>query len=591
MILLIPVCLRAQPKTEVSAYIVDSLLNVVFTDQILDSERKSNLVDSAFHLALQHEDICRQVIARIRQATHLDNMGMADSALTQLYWASQSYRADCDSILLMELYGNLTNVFLSLEELNRVDSVSHIALTLWNHRWKEKESRFAILNNQAIAQAMRGDTTNALIHFRQAYSEALLDSNEEYIQKGLLNLGTIKGLAGDLDSASYFLTLAANNARVNEDIYSYMTLMVNLANVEMERGKFQAAITLLDTTFAMAEPRKYTEILASVQNARSDLYFRMGRHKEAYNYLREYNELRDQYLDEERVKAVTEMMEKYESEKKARQIQELELDNLEATLKNERITNTRNRYLYIGGGILLIAIGLWTRLRYIHRSRKAIQHEKDISEGLLLNILPSAVAEELKSKGYADARNFNPTTVLFSDFIGFTTVSEKLTPAQLVEEINVYFKAFDEITTTFNIEKIKTIGDAYMAAGGLMTEHNTATVAEVVLAGIDMQRFVTLRKKEKEEKNLPAFNMRIGIHSGPVVAGIVGVKKFQYDLWGDTVNIASRMETNSEVGKVNISEATYKIIRDDPRFRFKPRGLTHVKGKGEMAMYFVDLAS
>jgi class 3 adenylate cyclase len=511
---------------------------------------------------------------------------MPDSALTQLYWASHAYQSKCDSNTLMMLFGNLTNVYLSLGELNRIDSVSRIALSISNPAL-DKKPRFQILNNQAIAQATNGDMVSATTTFRRAYQESSLYGDAEYIQKSLLNLGTLKGMTGDLDSATYFLTLAANNARINEDIYSYMTMLVNLANVETEKGKYKNAIALLDSTYTMAEDRNYTEILAKVQKERALLYARMQNYKPAYDYLTEFIILNDKYLNEERVKTVTEMMEKYESEKKARQIQQLELDKLDATLKTERITNTRNRYMYIGLLIFVAAIGLMARLNYVRKSRAALQKEKDISEGLLLNILPASVAEELKLKGHADAQHFDVATILFSDFKGFTTVSELLNAGELVEEINTCFKSFDEIMTRFGIEKIKTIGDAYMAAGGIPGT-NTATAQDVVHAAISMQGVITERKKSREAQNLPAFDMRVGIHSGPVVAGIVGVKKFQYDIWGDTVNIASRMESSGEVGRVNISEATYQLVKDDPKLVCTSRGMIHAKGKGELAMYFVS---
>ncbi len=565
---------------------IDSIILVVQTDQDMDSGTKSDLMDSVFQIAVQHQDLCLQVHARIRQSTHLDNMGMSDSALVQLYWANRYYRSPCDSNVLMMLLGNLTNVFLSLGEFARVDSVSQVALRLWNLQWNVREPRYQVLNNLAIAKASIGDSLSSIGFFRQAYKEASAADNEEYIQKSLLNLGTIKGMYGDLDSASYFLTLAAHNAKAGKDIYQYMTLLVNLANVEMERQRYSRAAALLDSAYTLAEERKYTEMLASTQHARSALFARMNKYKEAHGFLEAYLVYRDQYLNEQRVKAVTEMMEKYESEKKARQIQQLELDKLDAALENEKITNARNRYLYTGAGVLVIALGLWSRLRYVRKSRAAIQKEKDVSEGLLLNILPAVVAEELKAKGFSDARHFQTTTILFSDFKGFTTISEIMNATELVEEINTCFKAFDEITTRYSVEKIKTIGDSYMAAGGI---NDTASgVKEVVMAGLDMQDFILARKKERDAGQLPAFEMRVGIHSGPVVAGIVGVKKFQYDLWGDTVNTASRMESHGTPGHVNVSEETYRLLKDDPALVFTPRGKLHVKGKGEMTMYYVS---
>ncbi|HUR31766.1 MAG TPA: adenylate/guanylate cyclase domain-containing protein, partial [Saprospiraceae bacterium] len=488
---------------------------------------------------------------------------------------------------LMSLFRNLTNIYISLGELSRIDSVSKIALNLWNPRWKSIDSKLAILNNLGIAQAIRGDTVGATVTLRKAYHEAAGYNNIQYIQKGMVNLGSLKGMIGDLDSAYFFFNEAANISRANTDMETYMGLMINLANIDREKGRYKKASITYDTVYNVAERLENTENLANVQNARANLYAKMGQFEQAFDYLNSFINIREKYLDEERVKSVTEMMEKYESEKKARQIQQLEVDKLDAALANEQIKNTRNRYMYIGIGVLLLAIGIWTRLLYMRRSRSAIQREKDISEGLLLNILPESVANELKLKGHADAKHYPLATILFSDFKNFTPIASEMNAADLVLEINICFQAFDNIITTRGIEKIKTIGDSYMAAGSI-PENNTATALDVVYAGLEMQQFVNSRKKERDALQLPAFEMRVGIHSGPVVAGIVGVKKFQYDLWGDTVNIASRMESNAETGSVNISEATYQLIKDNKDLTFISRGMVHAKGKGEMAMYFVN---
>jgi class 3 adenylate cyclase/lipopolysaccharide biosynthesis regulator YciM len=246
----------------------------------------------------------------------------------------------------------------------------------------------------------------------------------------------------------------------------------------------------------------------------------------------------------------------------------------------------RNAFMMGGFGVLIIAGGLWSRLRYIRRSKAELQTEKDRSENLLLNILPEEIAEELKTKGKADARDFEKVSILFTDFKEFTETSSELTAQELVEEINYCFEAFDNICALYEVEKIKTIGDAYMAAGGLPVPTPDST-KNTVMAAIKMQEFIKQRKETNSAEGKPAFEMRAGIHTGPIVAGIVGVKKFQYDVWGDTVNTASRVESNGEVGKVNISQETYELIKDDLDFTFSKREEIEVKGKGKMAMYFV----
>ena len=225
------------------------------------------------------------------------------------------------------------------------------------------------------------------------------------------------------------------------------------------------------------------------------------------------------------------------------------------------------------------------RTSEIREEKDAMEKEKDRSEELLLNILPAETMEELKMYGHANARRHEMVTVLFSDFKGFTEISEILAPEQLVADLDHCFKAFDQIIHEHGLEKIKTVGDCYVCAGGL-NETNEGSAIKVIRAAHDMIEALRTFNISQAQAGKPAFEARIGIHTGPVVAGIVGIKKYAYDIWGDTVNIAARMEQSSEGGRINISEATYELVKAE--FTCSYRGKVEAKGKGLVDMYFVE---
>ncbi|MEN7551408.1 adenylate/guanylate cyclase domain-containing protein [Rapidithrix thailandica] len=221
----------------------------------------------------------------------------------------------------------------------------------------------------------------------------------------------------------------------------------------------------------------------------------------------------------------------------------------------------------------------------IKDQNKKLELEKVKSDTLLLNILPRSIAEELKEKGRATPKHFDNVSVLFTDFKGFTTVAEKLSPSEIVKELDECFLAFDEIAEKHNLEKIKTIGDAYMCAGGVPIPNHTNPV-DAVKAGLAMQEFMQNRKLQKMREGRMFFELRVGVHTGPIVAGVVGKKKFAFDIWGDTVNLASRMESGSEVGRVNISGITYQYVKE--YFYCSYRGKISAKNKGDVDMYYVN---
>ena len=261
-------------------------------------------------------------------------------------------------------------------------------------------------------------------------------------------------------------------------------------------------------------------------------------------------------------------------------IQKQKVAQKEADTANDILQRTYLIGLLLGL-IIVIVIGGMIRQR---RLNNQISEERDKSDKLLLNILPKRIANELKHNSKVPPRKYEKVSVLFTDFVGFTNIAEILTEDELIEELDRYFNVFDGIIEKHNLEKIKTIGDSYMCAGGIPMP-NTTNALDAVKAGLEIAEFVNMDVEAKKKKGIPFWDIRIGINTGSVIAGVVGSKKFAYDIWGDTVNIASRIESSGMQGEVNVSLSTYNEIKDE--FECVSRGNIIVKNKGAVPMFYV----
>ena len=427
---------------------------------------------------------------------------------------------------------------------------------------------------------------SALFYFETAL-EAYRNSTTGNVPFALKSIGRVYAIRGDYEKAIQYQTEAYQIAMAMDARLEMAQSLLSLADTYESKGDIAEAIAKFNQAKALAVEVEALYEMQSAYKGLADSYSKSADYKQAYTYLNLYSDIKDTLYDAEMDKKLQAQTLSYEIEKKEGQISLLEKDQELRSLELKRQKAIRNGTMVFGVLLLVLAGGLFNRYRYTQRVNKIIQKEKDRSEELLLNILPEEVAEELKAKGTAEAVQIDHVTVLFTDFKGFTALSEMVTPKQLVKDLHECFSAFDRICETHGLEKIKTIGDAYMAAGGLPVP-NATHATDAIAAALEMRDFIAEGKARKIADGQPFFEIRIGIHTGPVVAGIVGVKKFQYDIWGDTVNTASRMESSGEAGQVNISEATHALVKDKPGLSFTPRGKVKAKGKGEMEMYFVD---
>jgi adenylate cyclase len=452
----------------------------------------------------------------------------------------------------------------------------------------DKQNIASDLNNIGSIYADQADYPRALEFFEKAMAIHEEIGNQLGIAYSLNNIGIISSYQGNFNRALEYQQKSLAIREEYEDEQGIAYTLFHIGDIYYDQGNYQKALTFCQKSAAIAEA---TGALLEQKDACQCLYNTYKKLKndgQALSFLEKLKVIDDSL----NVKETTKKLERMEFAKVMLQdsianAEEARLVEMAHQTEVNEKNKTRNALIGSSLFLLLSALVLYSRWRYVNKAKNIIEKEKERSESLLLNILPAEIAEELKAKGRADARDFDMVSILFTDFKGFTEASARLSAQELVAEINSCFEAFDGIMTKYGIEKIKTIGDAYMAAGGLPVPKDDS-VKNTVLAAIEMQAFIKHRKILNDSAGKPAFEMRVGIHTGPVVAGIVGVKKFAYDIWGDTVNTASRMESSGEVGRVNISQNTYTLIKDNPLFIFESRGLISAKGKGQMEMYFVN---
>jgi adenylate cyclase len=417
---------------------------------------------------------------------------------------------------------------------------------------------------------------SALFYFNKSLNA--YEGTEAY-PYSLNAIGSVYSKRGEFDLAIKNHTEAYNFAKNLDGKLDMTQSLKGLAKAYELKEEYKSAITSFKEAEVIAYSiGSYGEDLKEIYQGLASSYSKMKEYGSAFGYQSLLLSLKDTLYNSATDKKLASLQFDFDIQKKQGEINLLTKDKEIQQKEIDRQKLVRNGF--IGGfAVVLLFAGVFLT------QRNKISKEKKRSEELLLNILPEETAEELKATGTAKAKSFDQVTVLFTDFKNFTQASELLSAEDLVQEINYCYSEFDRIVTKYGIEKIKTIGDAYMCAGGLPVS-NTTHPFDVIYAGIEMQAFIARNKKEREAKGQPFFELRLGIHTGPVVAGIVGIKKFAYDIWGDTVNTASRMESSGMVGKVNISGTTYEIIKD--RFLCTHRGKIEAKNKGHIDMYFVD---
>ena len=501
----------------------------------------------------------------------LGNLDLALDALFKSSEAAKNYKKEHEAvsyIAIADVYsemGNANNAELYYDKgisiLRELDEPLSLASALFN-------AGDEFFNSKKYTQAIR--------NFEEAGS---IFENENYpigSAYTLGNIGMIYAEQGNHSLAEAKINQAVEILEDLEDYYGISEYLTYMSDIYLKQNDWKTAVIYAQRSLDLAKKNRLKKQISDSNLKLSELYQQAGNAEQAYTYYKDHIVYRDSVINLENIEKAADLRTNFEvSQEQAKTMLS------EQKRKNQRII------VYATAGALfligLLAFGLYRRNRYVQRTNKIIANEKERSDSLLLNILPEETAKELKEKGKVKAKKYDSVTVLFTDFKGFTKYAENLPPEKLVEAVDHYFSKFDEIIKEHDLEKIKTVGDAYMCAGGLNSS-GSDHAERMVKAAMDMVEFVNATKHDDSIDT--SFDVRIGINTGPVVAGVVGTRKFAYDIWGDTVNIASRMESNSEPGKINISDNTYKIIKD--YFQCEYRGKLEVKNRGELKMYFVN---
>jgi class 3 adenylate cyclase len=409
---------------------------------------------------------------------------------------------------------------------------------------------------------------SALVNF--AESKAIFDQVDYPTGKAfsLGNLGMVYANIGKGDLAESNINEAILVLEQSGNYYPICTYLISMSDIYFDKGEVAKALEYAKRSLNLAQLHRLREQIADANLKLSELYGEMGNMDESFKYYKDHIAYRDSINNLISVQKMADLRTDFEVSQK-----QAEVDLLNQEKRIQRIILISLAIILVLGVVILSTL-FW----YF----KNIQKEKKRSEDLLLNILPAETAKQLKVNGKIDAVRFEKATVLFTDFVEFSTLAGEVAPEKLVDSLDFYFKEFDAIVSKYGLEKIKTIGDSYMCAGGIpiaSTDH-ALNIAKAAKEMLDL-----VEKAKTANNGLPHFEVRIGIHTGPVIAGIVGSKKWQYDIWGDAVNIASRMESNSLPGRINLSETTYELIKD--QFTCEYRGEIQVKNRGNFKMYFL----
>ena len=458
---------------------------------------------------------------------------------------------------------------------------------------------------RAIKLLRKGDNAVAL-------ASALLNVGDQYLKNKKFNIalqyfkesGTLFKKANYLIGTAYNLgnigmvyaeqgkdALAMENMRQAiaileelKDYYGISDYLIHMSDIYLRQNDWPTALSYAKRSLELAQKYGLKDQVSTSNLKLSQLYEKGGNTAESLKHYKDHIIYRDSVTNLESVQKMADLRTNHEVSQKQVQVNLLKKDKEIQQLRVKRQRNLIYATVCTLLLILLLTVGLYRRNKFIQKTKAIIEEEKNRSDNLLLNILPEETAHELKQNGKVQAKKFESVTVLFTDFKSFTEYAKDLSPEKLVESVDYYFSKFDTIMEKYGLEKIKTVGDAYMCAGGLPFETEDHAY-KMVLAALEIADFVQ-DSLTQNSNNQTRFEIRIGINSGPVVAGVVGTKKFAYDIWGDTVNIASRMESCSEPGKINISENTFELIKD--HFTCEYRGEIEVKNKGMMKMYFVS---
>lgn len=361
-----------------------------------------------------------------------------------------------------------------------------------------------------------------------------------------------------------------------EEIESYNaipTFLAELAAIYLEKNDFEQALKYAQQSLEISNKYDLKEQISAAHQSLSEIYEHFEQPTASLFHFKEHIRFRDSVNNISNTQRTDDLIKEFE----------LAQQEIEHDLENQKERSRSIAFAIVLLFVSILAFVLFRRNQQKNKTQKILNEERRKSDDLLRNILPEETALELRNNGFVKAKKFQSATILFTDFKGFTKYSEELPPEELVKTLDLYFTEFDHIVDKYNIEKIKTLGDSYMCASGLPLpdeEH----AKNMILAAQDMLQHVE-ELKLKQGLDQAQFEIKIGINSGPVVAGVVGERKFAYDIWGDAVNVAARLESSCEPGKINVSESTYHLVKDT--FDFESRGEIAIKNRASVNMYYL----